>query len=100
MKTAIEDIRAELEAIQLETPEQFELWLQKHLPSHPFLRCALDLAANDWYGKKLGKPLYEIWGTKWHTQVPMTNYTIGIDSIEKMVAKMKETPWPIYKIKL
>ncbi len=31
---------------------------------------------------------------------PTTNYTIGIASIEKMVAKMKETPWPIYKIKL
>ena len=30
----------------------------------------------------------------------MTDYTIGIDSVEKMVAKMKELPWPIYKIKL
>jgi L-alanine-DL-glutamate epimerase-like enolase superfamily enzyme len=32
---------------------------------------------------------------------PLSNYTIGIDSIEKMVAKMKEFEgWPIYKIKL
>ncbi|MGK0325055.1 MAG: hypothetical protein ACJA1D_000394 [Polaribacter sp.] len=30
----------------------------------------------------------------------MTDYTIGIDSTEKMVQKMKELPWPIYKIKL
>ena len=30
----------------------------------------------------------------------MTDYTIGIDTIEKMVEKMKEFPWPIYKIKL
>ncbi|MEY4037879.1 MAG: hypothetical protein RIR67_189, partial [Bacteroidota bacterium] len=29
-----------------------------------------------------------------------TDYTIGIASIEKMVAKMEELPWPIYKIKL
>jgi L-alanine-DL-glutamate epimerase-like enolase superfamily enzyme len=31
---------------------------------------------------------------------PMTDFTIGIDTIDKMVAKMQETPWPIYKIKL
>jgi L-alanine-DL-glutamate epimerase-like enolase superfamily enzyme len=30
----------------------------------------------------------------------LTDFTIGIDSVEKMVAKMKEKPWPIYKIKL
>lgn len=30
----------------------------------------------------------------------MTDYTIGIASIEKMVSKMQELPWPIYKIKL
>jgi L-alanine-DL-glutamate epimerase-like enolase superfamily enzyme len=30
----------------------------------------------------------------------MTDYTIGIDSIEKMVDKLKEKPWPIYKIKV
>jgi len=30
----------------------------------------------------------------------MTDYTIGIDTVEKMVAKLKEKPWPVYKIKL
>jgi L-alanine-DL-glutamate epimerase-like enolase superfamily enzyme len=30
----------------------------------------------------------------------MTDYTIGIDTVDKMVDKMKEMPWPIYKIKL
>jgi L-alanine-DL-glutamate epimerase-like enolase superfamily enzyme len=33
--------------------------------------------------------------------LPVTNYTIGIDTIEVMVRKMEEFPgWPIYKIKL
>jgi L-alanine-DL-glutamate epimerase-like enolase superfamily enzyme len=33
--------------------------------------------------------------------LPLSDYTIGIDPIEKMVAKMKEFDgWPIYKIKL
>ena len=31
---------------------------------------------------------------------PMTDYTIGIDTIEKMIEKMQAKPWPIYKIKL
>ena len=32
--------------------------------------------------------------------IPVTNFTIGIDTVEKMVTKMKEVHWPIYKIKL
>jgi L-alanine-DL-glutamate epimerase-like enolase superfamily enzyme len=31
---------------------------------------------------------------------PVTNFTIGLDTTEVMVAKMKEKPWPVYKIKL
>jgi L-alanine-DL-glutamate epimerase-like enolase superfamily enzyme len=57
------------------------------------------MAAHDLFGKKLGKPLYQIWGLD-ITKTPLTNYTIGIDSIDKMVDKMKEMPWPLYKIKL
>jgi L-alanine-DL-glutamate epimerase-like enolase superfamily enzyme len=30
----------------------------------------------------------------------LTDYTIGIDTVEKMVEKMQAKPWPIYKIKL
>mgnify|MGYP001097743101 CR=1 FL=1 len=33
-------------------------------------------------------------------QTPLSDYTIGIDSIEMMKQKILETPWPIYKIKL
>src|SRR5690606_41953045 len=28
------------------------------------------------------------------------SYTIGIDTVDKMVEKLKEFPWPLYKIKL
>lgn len=100
MSERLRALQAELEQIELETPDKFELWLQKQLPDHPFLRCALDTAANDWYGKKMQQPLFKVWGQKWHTNIPLTNYTIGIASIEKMVEKMQETPFPIYKIKL
>ena len=31
---------------------------------------------------------------------PLTDITIGIDTIDNMVAKINEMPWPVYKIKL
>jgi len=98
MMSEIENIRHALEVFEFTTPEVFHYFLsQKGLTN--FAMCALDLAAHDLYGKLKGKPLYEIWGTTLD-HCPTTNYTIGIASIEKMLAKMQETPWPIYKIKL
>ena len=104
-KITVESMMAEINAISTEienfnftTPEIFHAFLvEKGLTN--FAICALDLAAHDLYGKLENKALYDIWGTTLETY-PTTNYTIGIASIEKMVAKMKETPWPIYKIKL
>ena len=66
---------------------------------NPFAQCALDLAAWDLYTKKQGKKLYEYLRLN-PTQLPTTNFTIGIDTVEIMCAKLKEVDWPIYKIKL
>ncbi|WP_026812818.1 dipeptide epimerase [Arenibacter certesii] len=98
MQCEIEDIRQEIEQFNLQTPEAFHAFLSSKNLSN-FAVCALDLAANDLYGKLMGKPLYQLWQTD-NSTYPITNYTIGIGTIEKMVAKMKEVPWPIYKIKL
>lgn len=98
MQAEIEALRPLIESFPFEKPENFHEFLRtKGLGN--FALCALDLAAHDLYGKLLGKPLYEIWGTS-VDRYPVTNYTIGIDSVDKMVAKMQEKPWPIYKIKL
>jgi L-alanine-DL-glutamate epimerase-like enolase superfamily enzyme len=69
------------------------------LKNDMFSLCALDMAYNDLYAKKKGKKLYELWGNS-PLHNPKTDYTIGIDKIDKMVMKLKEMPWPIYKIKL
>jgi L-alanine-DL-glutamate epimerase-like enolase superfamily enzyme len=45
------------------------------------------------------KQLHQLWNLD-TSKNPLTDITIGIDSIEKMVQKITETPWPIYKIKL
>ncbi len=104
-KITVESMMAEIEAIQSQlenysftTPEVLHAVLVSKGLSN-FAICALDLAAHDLYGKLQNKPLYELWGTN-TDHYPTTNYTIGIATIEKMVEKMKETPWPIYKIKL
>ncbi|TDQ29374.1 L-alanine-DL-glutamate epimerase-like enolase superfamily enzyme [Zeaxanthinibacter enoshimensis] len=98
MTAEIEAQRDTICSYQFEYPEAFHAFL-KELPISNFSRCALDIAAHDLYGKIKGEPLYSLWGTD-PSQYPLTNYTIGIDSIENMVAKMKEKPWPLYKIKL
>lgn len=98
MMAEIETLRSQLENYSFTKPEVLHTFLVSKGLSN-FAICALDLAAHDLYGKLQNKPLYKIWGTN-NTHYPTTNYTIGIAPIEKMVEKMKETPWPIYKIKL
>ena len=72
----------------------------RRLKDDPFALCALDQAAHDLWGKLRGQPVWKLWGLS-TDKIPASDYTIGIDTIEKMVAKMKEIPgWPIYKIKL
>jgi L-alanine-DL-glutamate epimerase-like enolase superfamily enzyme len=95
----LEKITPFIESITNETPEEF--WHKAHqfLKHDMFALCALDIAYNDLYARKKGKKLYELWCYSTDNN-PKTDYTIGIDSIEKMVSKMKELPWPIYKIKL
>jgi len=88
----------QIEAHDFKTPELF-FELLNSLSLSNFSKCALDLAAWDLFGKINNTPLYKIWNTNL-SNLATTNYTIGIDSVEKMVAKMVEKPWPIYKVKL
>ncbi|MCI5080664.1 MAG: dipeptide epimerase [Saprospiraceae bacterium] len=99
MQQRLEDLRSKIEGYTLQSAEDFWEVMQEDLHDHPFLQCALDEAAHDLVARKAGMPLYKYWGLEL-IQLPTSNYTIGIDTIEKMVAKMKEQPWPIYKIKL
>jgi L-Ala-D/L-Glu epimerase len=95
----LEKIRPIVESSGTETPEVFWHKIHPYLKDNLFALCALDNAYNDLYARKKGKKLYELWGYTTEKN-PLTDYTIGIAPIEKMVAKMEELPWPIYKIKL
>ncbi|MBV7532270.1 dipeptide epimerase [Chitinophaga sp. sic0106] len=96
---AINAHRSFIEQYQFTTPEQFWSDCYPLFAGNMFALCALDIAAWDLYGKQRGLPLYQLWGLD-ISKNPMTDYTIGIDTIENMVRKLKDFPWPIYKIKL
>ncbi|MBC5839112.1 dipeptide epimerase [Flavobacterium muglaense] len=99
MMADLNNLRPIIEACENETPEEFWQLIHPYLKQNMFALCALDLAYTDLYARKKGKKLYEYWNYTTDNN-PLTDYTIGIASIEKMVSKMKELPWPIYKIKL
>lgn len=95
----LEGKKAFIQNFAFTDPQRYWHYLHHLLPANSFLVCALDIAAWDLYGKLRQQPLYALWKND-PARGPMTDYTIGIDTIDKMVAKMKETRWPIYKIKL
>ena len=99
MVADIEKNKSAIEKFAFTDPERYWHYLHHLLPNNPFLVCALDMAGWDMFGKMKKEPLYKLWDTSWKN-LPITDYTIGIDSIDKMVQKMKARPWPIYKIKL
>jgi L-Ala-D/L-Glu epimerase len=93
-------VRSQIESEVLDDPGQLWDRLLPILGHNRFALCAVDQAAHDLWGKLRHQPVWRLWGLKLQ-DLPLSDYTIGMDSIEKMVAKMKEFDgWPIYKIKL
>lgn len=95
----IERKKSFIEKYALTEPERYWHYLHHLFPENSFLVCALDMAAWDLFGKMHGKPLFQLWGLDPAT-APLTDYTLGIDTIEKMCQKIDENPWPIYKVKV
>jgi L-alanine-DL-glutamate epimerase-like enolase superfamily enzyme len=62
-------------------------------------RSAIDQALHDLWGKKLGQPLYKLFGLN-PGKLPLTSFTIGIDEPEVMAEQAKAAEYPIIKIKL
>lgn len=80
-------------------PDRFWHFCHHLFPNQHFLICALDMAYWDMYAKMNRKKIFELNELTWG-QVPLTDYTIGIDTLDKMIEKVNEKPWPIYKIKM
>ena len=99
MISDLEQKKVLVEKFAFTEPERYWHYLHHLFPQNPFLVCALDIAGWDLYGKIKNKSFSELWKNEEY-KITVTDYTIGIDTIEKMVEKLKANPWPIYKIKL
>src|SRR6266545_6295893 len=62
-------------------------------------RSAIDEALHDLWGKKLGQPLYKLFGLN-PNRLPLTSFTIAIDEPEIMAERAKESGHRILKAKL
>jgi L-alanine-DL-glutamate epimerase-like enolase superfamily enzyme len=99
MIALLEKHRRTIESYSLMSPDRFHHFLHHLIPENNFLICALDMAAWDLYAKLRNKQIHECWSIPFQNNV-LTDYTIGIDTPEAMLEKMKANPWPIYKVKL
>ncbi len=93
-----DDVAAELDALlpRLESPDALG---RPRDPSerqalHPLLaglsppaRCAVDLALHDWWGRRLGEPLWRLWGLDRQACTP-TSVTLGLGTVEQVRARL------------
>jgi L-alanine-DL-glutamate epimerase-like enolase superfamily enzyme len=102
MTGALESVRSVVESGSLDDPLALIASIAAEMPREKYAMFALnclDQAIHDLWGKLQGAPVYKLWGLA-TDNIPDSDYTLGIDSPEKMVAKLKEMPgWPVYKIK-
>ncbi len=80
--------------------EDTERQWDKLMRLNPAARCALSAALHDLAGKRLGIPVYRLWGLD-PAKAPRSTFTIGIDTVEKLRQKVGEaSEYPVLKIKL
>lgn len=74
-------------------------WIER-LGGNAAARAALSAALHDLVGKRLGVPVYRLWGLD-PARAPRSTFTIGIDTPERIRMKVREAAeYPILKIKL
>lgn len=101
LTASIERVRSLIELATQRTA--CELWtiLQPKLSHDMFALAAIDAAAHDLFGKLAMRSTFDMLGLKIGDQIPQSSYTIGIDTVDRMVAKLRERAnWSIFKIKL
>lgn len=70
------------------------------MPGNCAAKASVDIALHDLVGKLMHQPWYRIWGFD-PADTPNTSFTIGIDTPEVVIQKVKEAaPYNILKVKL
>jgi L-alanine-DL-glutamate epimerase-like enolase superfamily enzyme len=80
--------------------ERIETALERSIGRNPAARVAISMALHDLLGKRLGVPVWKLWGLD-PAEAPRSSFTIGIDSPEVMRQKVREAAdYDILKIKV
>ena len=82
-----------------EDPFDLEAVLARRPLGSPAARSAIDQALHDLWGKKLGQPLYRLFGLN-ANNLPLTSFTIAMTEPEVMAEQAKTSGYPIIKVKL
>ena len=86
-------------------PHEFhriEARMRETVRDNPAARCAVSIAAHDLAAKRLGVPLYRLWGLD-PAEAPDTSFTLGLDATDRMrekAAAAADAGYPILKVKL
>ena len=103
---SLEGVQAALTRVAAQLPgdafdlEGAERRLAQLIPESAATRAALSEAYHDLVGKRLGVPLWKLWGLD-PKKAPRSSFTIGIDEPDKMRQKVAEAAsYPVLKIKL
>lgn len=76
-------------------------YLEKLAPNHYSAKCALNLALVDGAARKVGQPVYDLFGLGFREKKHLTSMSIGIDSPAMIRRKVAEAaPFPILKLKI
>ncbi|HKW97757.1 MAG TPA: dipeptide epimerase [Bryobacteraceae bacterium] len=99
-RQAVESVRSMLVSAD---PYQFEKIMSevfRRIDGQYAAKAAIDIALMDWFGQKLGIPLYTYFGLD-RADAPITTFSIGIDNPEVTRQKVREAAaFPVLKIKV
>lgn len=97
------DFLKQVDTTQLSYPFDFNqimVYLDSIAPGNPAIKAAIDIALHDLDGKLRQKPCWEILGSDL-SLMPVTSFTIGIDTREVIIKKVKEAAnCKVIKVKL
>ncbi len=69
-------------------------------PGNTAAKASVDIALHDWIGRRLGQPLWKLWGLD-RSRPLTTSFTIGIDTLPVIARKVQEAePYGILKVKV
>ncbi|HEV2733542.1 MAG TPA: dipeptide epimerase, partial [Longimicrobiaceae bacterium] len=80
--------------------ERIDAALGRSIGRNPAAKAAVSAALHDLVGKRLGVPVWKLWGLD-PAAAPLSSFTIGIDELEVMRDKVREAAsYPVLKIKV